>query len=71
MATTEGVAKRSPAPHDLCAYPSITYDTEFAFHKNIMRTFHAAKLKPDILLSASDAEIIKNGDPQTAVFSQA
>ena len=24
-----------------------------------MRTFHAAKLKPDILLSASDAEIMK------------
>ncbi len=63
MATTEGVAKRSPAPHDLCAYPSITYDTEFAFHKNIMRTFHAAKLKPDVLLSASDAEIMEKRRP--------
>jgi len=36
-----------------------------------MRRIHAAKPKPDILLSASDAEIIKNGDPQAAVFSQA
>jgi len=44
---------------ELAKYPIITYDTEFAFHKNIMRTFHAAKLKPDILLSASDAEIMK------------
>ena len=52
-------AKRRLTLHDLCAYPIITYDTEFAFHKNIMRTFHAAKLKPDILLSASDAEIMK------------
>ena len=52
-------ARRRITLHDLCAYPIITYDTEFAFHKNIMRTFHAAKLRPDILLSASDAEIMK------------
>jgi LysR family cys regulon transcriptional activator len=52
-------AKRRVTLHDLCAHPIITYDTEFAFHKNIMRTFHAAKLRPDILLSASDAEIMK------------
>lgn len=51
--------KRHLTLHDLCAYPVITYDTEFAFHKNIMRTFHDAKLKPEILLSASDAEIMK------------
>jgi len=51
--------KRSLTLHDLCVYPIITYDTEFAFQKNIMRTFHAAKLKPDILLSASEAEIMK------------
>jgi LysR family cys regulon transcriptional activator len=52
-------AKRRVTLHDLCACPIITYDTEFAFHRNIMRTFHAAKLRPDILLSASDAEIMK------------
>jgi LysR family cys regulon transcriptional activator len=52
-------SKRRVTLPELCAYPIITYDTEFAFHKNIMRTFHDARLKPDILLSASDAEIMK------------
>ncbi|OGA51181.1 MAG: hypothetical protein A3G24_01355 [Betaproteobacteria bacterium RIFCSPLOWO2_12_FULL_62_13] len=44
---------------DLCEHPIITYDSEFAFHTNIMRAFHAKGLNPEILLSASDAEIMK------------
>ena len=51
--------KRRLTLSDLCALPIITYDTEFAFHTNMMRAFHAAKLVPDILLSATDAEIMK------------
>lgn len=44
---------------DLCKHPIITYDSEFAFHTNMMRAFHAEGLNPDILLSAADAEIMK------------
>ncbi len=51
--------KRKVTLEDLCAYPLITYDAEFAFHVNIMRSFHAKGLVPDILLSATDAEIMK------------
>jgi LysR family cys regulon transcriptional activator len=52
-------AKRRVTLQDLCSYPIITYDAEFAFHANVMRTFHASGLVPDILLSATDAEIMK------------
>lgn len=45
--------------NDLCEHSILTYDSEFAFHANMMRAFHAKGLVPDILLSASDAEIIK------------
>ena len=44
---------------DLCEHPIITYDSEFAFHTHMMRAFHAKGLNPDILLSASDADIMK------------
>jgi LysR family transcriptional regulator, cys regulon transcriptional activator len=51
--------KREVTLEDLCAYPIITYDAEFAFHTNMMRAFHSQGLVPDILLSATDAEIMK------------
>lgn len=51
--------KRRLTLEDLYSCPIITYDAEFAFHKNIMRSFHAKGLVPDILLSATDAEIMK------------
>jgi LysR family cys regulon transcriptional activator len=51
--------KRNLTLEDLCACPIITYDAEFAFHANIMRAFHSKGLAPDILLSATDAEIMK------------
>ena len=44
---------------DLCEHPIITYDAEFAFHTHMMRAFHSKGLAPDILLSASDADIMK------------
>jgi len=51
--------KRKLKLNELCSYPIITYDSEFAFHANVMRSFHAHGLEPDILLSATDAEIMK------------
>lgn len=44
---------------DLCEHPIITYDAEFAFHNHMMRAFHGKGLTPEILLSASDADIMK------------
>jgi LysR family cys regulon transcriptional activator len=52
-------SKRRLTLEDLCSYPMITYDPEYAFHTNMMRTFHAKGLVPDILLSATDADIMK------------
>lgn len=51
--------KRRVTLNDLCEHPIITYDSEFAFHTHMMRAFHAKGLAPDILLSASDADIMK------------
>lgn len=51
--------KRRPTLQDLCNYPIITYDAEFAFHTHLMRAFNAKGLAPDILLSATDADIMK------------
>jgi LysR family cys regulon transcriptional activator len=51
--------KRKLTLEQLCSYPIITYDAEFAFHANVMRSFHIKGLEPDILLSATDAEIMK------------
>ncbi len=50
---------RSLTLEKICTFPIITYDAEFAFHANIMRIFHTKGLEPDILLSATDAEIMK------------
>jgi LysR family cys regulon transcriptional activator len=51
--------KRRVTLNDLCEHPIITYDSEFAFHTNLMDTFHSKGLAPEILLSASDADIMK------------
>lgn len=51
--------KRRITLEDVCAYPIITYDAEFAFYSHMMRAFHSKGLQPDILLSASDAELMK------------
>jgi LysR family cys regulon transcriptional activator len=51
--------KRRITLEDVCAFPIITYNAEFTFYSHIMRAFHSAGLQPDILLSASDAELMK------------
>lgn len=44
---------------DLAHYPLITYDAAFAGRKKIDHAFEVRGLKPDILLEAIDADVIK------------
>lgn len=44
---------------DLCAYPIITYVLGFTGRKHFNERFAQAGLKPDIVLSAADTDIIK------------
>ncbi len=44
---------------DLVSYPLITYDAAFAGRKKIDHAFELRGLKPDILLEAIDADVIK------------
>jgi LysR family cys regulon transcriptional activator len=43
----------------VAAYPIITYDEGFAARSQIMRAFHRRQLVPDIVLSATDTDIMK------------
>jgi LysR family cys regulon transcriptional activator len=44
---------------DLCAYPLITYVTGFTGRQHFDQCFEQARLKPNIILSAADTDIIK------------
>lgn len=44
---------------DLAQYPLITYDAAFAGRKKIDHAFEVRGLKPDVLLEAIDADVIK------------
>ncbi len=44
---------------EIAAFPLITYDTAFAGRNKIDRAFELRSLKPDILLEAIDADVIK------------
>ncbi|MFJ7566781.1 CysB family HTH-type transcriptional regulator [Herminiimonas sp. NPDC097707] len=44
---------------ELAAYPIITYDSAFAGRNKIDHAFNLRNLKPDILLEAIDADVIK------------
>ena len=44
---------------DLCDYPVITYVMGFTGRKSLDETFQHARLKPNIVLSAADTDIIK------------
>lgn len=44
---------------DLSAYPLITYDAAFAGRSKIDQAFSLRNLKPDVLLEAIDADVIK------------
>ena len=43
----------------LAAYPIITYDAPFIGRSRLVRAFHARGLKPKIVLSATDTDVIK------------
>lgn len=43
----------------LAHYPIVTYDAEFAGRRHIDEAFRAQSLKPDIVLSAVDSDVIK------------
>ena len=45
--------------NDLAAYPIITYGREYAARTNIMKSFETAGLIPNIVLNASDADVMK------------
>jgi len=48
-----------PRLNDLCDYPIITYVMGFTGRKSLNETFLHAQLKPNIVLSAADTDIIK------------
>ncbi len=50
---------RHPQLNHLCSYPIITYRMGFTGRKSLDETFHRAQLQPNIVLSASDTDIIK------------
>jgi len=50
---------KKPSLKDLCKYPIITYVAGFTGRKNLNATFVNATLKPNIVLSAADTDIIK------------
>jgi LysR family cys regulon transcriptional activator len=50
---------KHPQLNDLCDYPIITYVMGFTGRKNFNETFSQARLKPGIVLSAADTDIIK------------
>jgi LysR family cys regulon transcriptional activator len=50
---------KKPSLADLCDYPLITYVMGFTGRKSLDETFAHARLKPSIVLSAADTDIIK------------
>jgi LysR family cys regulon transcriptional activator len=44
---------------DIARYPLITYDAAFAGRSKIDHAFEVRQLKPDVLLEAIDADVIK------------
>lgn len=51
--------KRRVALEDVAAYPIITYDHGFSARAHIMRAFHKKHLNPNVVLSATDADVMK------------
>jgi LysR family cys regulon transcriptional activator len=44
---------------ELARYPLITYDSEFATHSQVMRAFESKQIKPNVILSATDVDVMK------------
>src|SRR5688572_11437147 len=43
----------------LALYPLITYDTDFTTHSQVMRAFEKAGYEPNVILSATDVDVMK------------
>lgn len=52
-----GIAR--PVLQDLAAYPLITHDVGFTGRSHIDTAFHEAGLRPDIVLTAMDSDVIQ------------
>jgi len=52
--------KRQMSLQLLCRYPIVTYDAGFSGRDEVLKTFERANLTPRIVLSASDADVIKS-----------
>lgn len=50
---------KKPSLDQLSKYPIITYDSQFAIHQSILRAFEAKDLKPNIVLTATDVDVMK------------
>jgi len=50
---------RGPTLRDLTRYPIITYDSEYSAYTQIMQSFEAAGLAPNLALSTSDTDTMK------------
>ena len=50
---------RTPTLEELAAYPLVTYDFAFAGRTQLSQTFANAGLKPQVVLTALDADVIK------------
>lgn len=45
--------------HDVAKFPIVTYNSTFPARAKIVQTFEKQRIKPNILLSATDADVIK------------
>lgn len=50
---------KRPTLQRLARYPLITYDSQFTVHKTVLDVFHKAGLTPNIILSATDVDVMK------------
>jgi LysR family transcriptional regulator, cys regulon transcriptional activator len=50
---------KRPTLQRLAKYPLITYDSQFTFHRMVLDVFRKADLAPNIVLSATDVDVIK------------
>ena len=53
------LARQSVSIMDLAAQPLITYNSEFSIHTKVMRAFARRNLQPNIMLSATDVDVMK------------
>lgn len=53
------VKVKKPTLYQLSKHPIITYDSQFAIHKSIVRSFETRGLEPNIVLTATDVDVMK------------